>query len=395
MKFWYGLAFAAAALPWTAGAHEPARSVLTFSDSEIRAILAHGPWPIPPARDPSNRVSGKPEAMEFGEHLFFDRRLSATGGFSCSSCHVPDRGWTDNRRRGAAISETDRNTPSLNDVRLNRWFGWDGAADSLWSQSIRPILDPRELGSSPRRIAELVRNDARLSCRYRKAFGTPPSATDDEGVLVDVAKALAAFQETLQSPRAPFDEFRDALARGDRAAAARYPVAAQRGLKVFIASACSTCHTGPNFTNGEFHDTGLSFFAAPGRVDPGRHEGIKQVKSSRYNLLGPYNDDTGRATATSIGHVALEHRNFGEFKVPSLRGAAFTAPYAHDGQLATLEDAVRHYSELNLDRLHADGERLLKPLRLTAREQKDLVVFIESLSPYGHSWRPNPWRPCE
>ena len=118
-------------------------------------------------------------------------------------------------------------------------------------------------------------------------------------------------------------------------------------------------------------------------------------RASRYNLLGPYNDDTGRATATSIGHVALEHRNFGEFKVPSLRGAAFTAPYAHDGQLATLEDVVRHYSELNLDRLHADGERLLKPLRLTAREQKDLVVFIESLSPYGHSWRPDPWRPCE
>jgi cytochrome c peroxidase len=395
MKFWYGLAFAAAALPWTAGGQEPARTVLTFSESEIRAILSHGPWPIPPARDPSNRVSGKPEAMEFGEHLFFDRRLSATGRFSCSSCHVPDRGWTDNRKRGAAISGTDRNTPSLNDVRLSRWFGWDGAADSLWSQSIRPILDPRELGSSPRTIADLVRDDARLSCRYRKAFGAPPSATDDEGVLVDVAKALAAFQETLQSPRAPFDEFRDALARGDRPAAARYPVTAQRGLKVFIASACGTCHTGPNFTNGEFHDTGLPFFAAPGRVDPGRHEGIRQVKASRYNLLGPYNDDTGRATATSVRHVAREHRNFGEFKVPSLRGAAFTAPYAHDGQLATLEDVVRHYSELNLDRLHADGERLLKPLRLAAREQKDLVVFIESLSPYGHSWRPDRWRPCE
>ena len=76
--------------------------------------------------------------------------------------------------------------------------------------------------------------------------------------------------------------------------------------------------------------------------------------------------------------------------MPSLRNAAFTAPYAHDGQLATLADVVRHYSELNLDRLHADGERMLKPLRLTAREQKDLVVFIESLSPYGNSWRPDP-----
>jgi cytochrome c peroxidase len=374
-------------------ADQPA--LLAFSEAELRAILAHGPWPAPPARDPSNRVSGRLEAVEFGEHLFFDRRLSATGQFSCSSCHVPDRGWTDNRKRGAATAEIDRNTPSLNDVRLNRWFGWGGAADSLWSQTIRPILDPRELGSSPRQIAELVRNDERFSCRYRKAFGAPPSATDDDGVLVDVAKALAAFQETLQSPRAPFDEFRDALARGDRQAAARYPVAAQRGLKVFIAGACSTCHTGPNFTNGEFHDTGLAFFAAPGRVDPGRHEGIREVTASRYNLLGPYNDDTARATATSTRHVTLEHRNFGEFKVPSLRGASFTAPYGHDGQLATLADVVRHYSELNLDRLHADGERLLKPLRLSAQEQKDLVVFLETLSPFGSPWRPERWRPCD
>src|SRR5215471_16731000 len=233
-------------------ADEP--SLLAFSDAEVKAMLSHGPWPIPPTRDPSNRVSGKPAAMELGEHLFFDRRLSATGQFSCSSCHVPDRGWTDNRKSGAAIAQVDRNTPSLNDVRLNRWFGWGGAADSLWAQSIRPILDPRELGSTPRGIADLVRNDARLSCRYRKAFGAPPSATDDEGVLVDVAKALAAFQETFQSPRAPFDEFRDALGRGDRKTAARYPVAAQRGLKIFITSACGTCHTGPNFTNGEFHD---------------------------------------------------------------------------------------------------------------------------------------------
>jgi cytochrome c peroxidase len=197
-------------------------ALLAFTEAEVRAILTHGPWPVPPARDPSNRVSGKSEAVELGEHLFFDRRLSATGQFSCSSCHVPDRDWTDNRKRGAAIAEIDRNTPSLNDVRLHRWFGWGGAADSLWSQTIRPILDPRELGASPRQIAELVRNDERLSCRYRKAFGVPPSASDDEGVLVDVAKALAAFQETLQSPRAPFDEFRDALARGDRQAAARY-----------------------------------------------------------------------------------------------------------------------------------------------------------------------------
>lgn len=393
---WGALAAVSAVFPWASGAAEPAAALLPFSESEVRAILAHGPWPVPPSRDPSNRVSGKPEAMEFGERLFFDQRLSADGRFSCASCHVPERNWTDNRRRGAAIGEADRNTPTLMNVRLNRWFGWDGAADSLWSQSIRPMLDPRELGASPADVAALVRDDARLDCRYRQAFGARPSPTDDEAVLVDVAKALAAFQETLQSGRAPFDEFRDAIARGDRQAAARYPAAAQRGLRIFIGKGgCDTCHIGPNFTNGEFHDIGLAFFAAPGRVDPGRHEGIKRVTASRYNLLGPYSDDASRATATGVRHVALEHRNFGEFKVPSLRNASFTAPYGHDGQLATLAEVVRHYSELDLDRLHADGEKLLKPLHLTAREQKDLVAFVESLSPYGNSWRAAEMAPCK
>ena len=236
-----------------------------------------------------------------------------------------------------------------------------------------------------------MRNDARLSCRYRKAFGAPPSATDDEGVLVDVAKALAAFQETLQSPRAPFDEFRDALARGDRQAAARYPVAAQRGLKVFIASACSTCHTGPNFTNGEFHDTGLPFFAAPGRVDPGRHEGIKQVKEQPLQPAGPVqrrhrarHRDGHPATSLSSTAISASSRCRRCAARPSPRPTLTTASSRPS------RTSVRHYSELNLDRLHADGERLLKPLRLTAREQKDLVVFIESLSPYGNSWRPEP-----
>jgi cytochrome c peroxidase len=390
-----GTALACLFVSWWSVAGEPATATLPFTAGEVKSILSHGPWPMPSKRDPSNRVSGSDEAIELGTHLFFDARLSRTGKVSCGTCHVPDRNWTDNLARGAGIATTDRNTPTLMNVRLGRWFGWDGAADSLWFQSIRPILDPRELGADPRHVAELVRKDDQLACRYRRTFGAAPSATDDEAVLVDVGKALAAFQETLQSGRTPFDDFRDALARGDANAARRYPESAQRGLKIFIGKGgCNTCHTGPNFTNGEFHDTGLSHFVAKGRVDPGRHAGIRQVRASRYNLLGPYNDDATRSTATGTRHVALEHRNFGEFKVPTLRNMILTAPYGHDGQLGTIADAVRHYSELNLDRLHADGEQLLKPLKLSATEQSDLVVFLESLSTFTNPWRPEDTGTC-
>src|SRR5690606_7277578 len=145
----------------------------------------------------------------------------------------------------------------------------------------------------------------------------------------------------------PFDAFRDALAAGDRTAAAAYPEAARRGLRLFIGRGqCSVCHLGPAFTNGEFHDIGRPHFAAPGRVDPGRHGGIARLKASALTRLGPYSDDDAQASAVHTRHVAQSHRNWGEFKVPSLRNAALTAPYMHDGSLATLAAVVRYYSEI-------------------------------------------------
>jgi cytochrome c peroxidase len=363
-----------------AAALAPAASA--FTEAEMRAIAAHGPWPPAFSRDPSNRASGNTHAIELGERLFFDRRLSADGGHSCARCHIPERNWTDGLARAQGLALADRNTPSIVNVRLQRWFGWDGAHDSLWAQSIRPMLDARELGMSASRVAALVRGDADLACRYRKVFGEV--SKDDAAVLVGVAKALAAFQETRVSGRAPFDDFRDALVAGDAAGIAAYPEAAQRGLAIFLGRGrCNLCHLGPAFTNGEFHDTGIPFFIDKGRVDPGRHAGIQKLRGSPFNLLGPYNDDPQRTTATGTGHVRLEHRNFGEFRTPSLRNLALTAPYMHNGSLATLRDVVNHYSSVNPDRLHADGEAILVALRLSERETRDLLAFLETLQDAG------------
>ncbi len=183
----YAAAVAACAvLPPVSVADESIAAKSAFTESEVRIILSHGPWPAPAPYDATNRVSGKIDAIEFGTRLFFDQRLSAKGTLSCASCHVPERNWTDNLRRGVGAVEVDRNTPTLMNLVAGRWYGWDGASDSLWSQSLRPILDERELAATPGHVARLVRDDEQLSCRYRKAFGTPPSATDDEAVFVDV-----------------------------------------------------------------------------------------------------------------------------------------------------------------------------------------------------------------
>src|SRR5215510_2846332 len=146
-------------LPWAS----PAQDKVSFSPEEIRIILSHGPFPAPGGPDPTNRVSGKRDAIEFGTRLFFDQRLSGDGATSCGTCHVPERNWTDNLRRGVGQVEVDRNTPTLINLHAQPWYGWGGAADSLWAQSLRPILDRRELAATPRHIAQLVRTDEQLA----------------------------------------------------------------------------------------------------------------------------------------------------------------------------------------------------------------------------------------
>ena len=382
--------------PWASAADERVVTKPVFTDSEISIILSHGPWPAPTPFDSTNRVSGKQYAIEFGTLLFFDHRLSGPATKSCASCHVPERNWTDNLRRGVGVAELDRNTPTLMNLSARRWYGWDGASDSLWSQSLRPILDQRELAATPRHAAQLVRNDKELSCRYRKAFGALPSPTDDEAVFVNVGKALAAFQETLTSGRTPFDQFRDALARAAPPSTWNYSEPAQRGLKIFIGKGgCTTCHAGPNFTSGEFFNTGLSRLAPQGKPDPGRHAGIGQLLQSRFNLLGTYNDDTTGAGAAHTRRASIEKADFGEFKVPSLRNLMLTSPYGRDGSIDTLAEVVRHYAGLDPVRPHAKDGQPAKPLNLTSREQTDLVVFLESLSTFSNPWRPEDGGRCD
>ena len=382
-------AFVVAGLPTVAAQGNP----LGLNVEEIRLILRHGPWPAPWTRDVSNRVSGKAEAIAFGEQLFFATRLSGTGSVSCATCHLPDKNWADGRKLGVALGEGDRNTPSVLNVRYQRWFGWDGANDNLWSQSVRPLLDAKEMGASEQQVARQVRDDAQLACGYRTAFGQAPPG-DDERLMIDLGKALAAFQETLVTGRTPFDDFRDAVQRNDWKAAAAYPANALRGARLFMGKGnCSLCHFGPNFTNGEFHEIGIPIVRKSGGIDWGRYQGIKMLRASRFNLLGAYNDDGGKTTAQSTRFIDLAPQTFEQFKAPGLRNVALTAPYMHNGHLATLRDVVKHYSEIDVTLLHqahiyagdvyaeaVPTDTVLQPLKLSEQEISDVVAFLESLN---------------
>jgi len=364
----------AAALLWAGAAlAEP------FTPAETEAILAHGPWPPPMSRDATNRVDGEPAAIAFGAALFEERRLSLDGGRACADCHQPDLAFTDGLKTAMAQARLPRNTPSLWNVRFWRWFGWGGANDTLWGASIRPILAPDEMAASAAHVAIVVASDAGLAGAYRDAFGADPDTDEAMAALVDVGKALAAYQGSLISPRTRFDKFRDALASGDEAAMAAYPDAAKRGLRLFVGRGrCALCHAGPQFSHGEFEDAGVAYFIGPGEVDPGRFAGLRSFRATPFAAAGPYSDDpdAGRFTAGARS----QHRDWGAFRAPSLREAGRSAPYMHNGSLATLRDVVLHYSELDESRMHADGMAILRPLDLKPSEVDDLVAFLETLT---------------
>ena len=336
-----------------------------WRSDELASIASLGPWPAPATRDASNRVSGRAEAAELGEVLFHSTRLSTVGGLRCASCHEPWRRFTDGRPRALGAETGVRNTPSLLNVRLQHWFGWDGANDSLWSQSIRPMLDVREMRSDAAHVAQALRDDDALKRLYTLAFGHAPPA-DNETALVDAGKALAAYQETLTTDRTPFDAFRDALVRGDGAAAARYPAAAQRGLRLFIGPGrCIACHAGPNFSDGDFHRSPIVSKLHDGSRDSGRALGLSKLLASPYARTGRFNDEVEAARAP-----AAQPADAGAFRTPGLREVSATAPYMHDGSIANLCDALQPHAALDDAPMPA----------LTRAQRRDVVAFLRTLS---------------
>ncbi|WP_170756552.1 cytochrome-c peroxidase [Ruegeria lacuscaerulensis] len=350
-----------------------------MSADEIEQTLSFGPWSPSFHSDPSNRVSNNARAIALGEALFNDPVLSSDGAFSCASCHDPEQAFTTPEARALGRVLLDRNTPSLRNLAGLRWYGWGGKSDNLWAASLHPIIEEQEMAHSPESLKTAISESAYID-DFEAIFGVIQNQ-DPELVLVNTAKALSAYLETLVADRTQFDDFRDALERRDFPAAAYYPEAAQRGLQLFLGRGnCVFCHNGPRFSNNEFHDAGVPYFLNETEVDEGRFGGLNFLLSSPYTLDGDWNDDPDKHGAWAVRNVRRSHADFGTFRTPSLRGVAETAPYMHDGSLRDLNGVIRHYSKINTDRLHTDGEAILLQLNLSEQEIADLVAFLMTLS---------------
>jgi cytochrome c peroxidase len=378
-----------------------------------RAILLElSPVPPPPP-DPTNAHAADERAARLGQALFYDARLSADGSVSCATCHQPERDWTDGRPLARGLEGLARHTMTLWNASHQRWFFWDGRKDTLWSQALAPLEDPREHGTSRLAILHLLAEDPAYARAWRDAFGpfpaelarwpkagrdvpaqpehehsaawaalTPAEQDAANRAFANVGKALAAFQSRIVSAPAPFDRFVEGLREGAPDKLAALSPAAQRGAALFVGRArCVFCHDGPLFTDLEFHDNRVPVGEEGG--DPGRKLGIRRLRADPFNSRSAFADDGGAVGRIKVGLLREDSHGGKLFKTPGLRNVARTAPYMHEGQFATLADVVRFYNRLENAAPESPSERIIQPLGLDEDEEADLVAFLESLSDAG------------
>lgn len=301
------------------------QSLLALVDLPLGLDLAEL---LVPATNPTTE-----EAVELGRMLFFEPRLSGNGEISCATCHDPEFGWTDGLTLGVGIDDQvlSLNTPTI----LNRAFSnaqfFDGRAATMEDQATGPIASAAEMGFSEDEAIAFLESIPEYVDRFQDVYGAGPSADT-------IGRAIASFERTVMAGNSPVDRFES----GDDSALTD---AERRGRVLFQTKArCVACHSGSNYTNEDFHRTGL-------------------VPESPLVL--------GRFLAS--GQV----RDLFAFKTPTLRNIADTGPYFHDGSVETLEEVVELYNDGSTMPGH-DWE--IRPLRLTEDEQADLVAFLRALS---------------
>ena len=393
----------------------PSTSDPVFTPKELKTILSLSPLDRNKLIDPTNAYCSNPAARQFGKRLFFDKRLSKDADTACSTCHIPEKGWAGGRISGGKESARIRHTPSLWNVAYYRWYDWDGAADSLWAQCLGPIESPNELANTRIGIARMIQETPDLRGDYERIFGPIPDIVapqrlplsgrpvpedrDDpdhrswlslteaqrtavNGIFVNVGKAIAAFESTIVSSDAPFDRFVEGLRGGDPRKLAAITAAAKRGLKLFLGEAkCVLCHSGPNFSDSEFHNL---YLAGDDARDLGRWFGISRLRNEEFNFYSRFNDLGEGDAIPWVSYVVRAPTTKLQFKTPTLRNVMLSAPYMHTGEFATIEEVIEHYESIGESEGNDDrGESVLQSLALSQRQERDLIAFLATLTDDG------------
>lgn len=303
--------------------------------------------PLPEVVFPSENPYSK-EKAELGKMLFFDPRLSSSGSIACASCHDPELGWGDGKRKsfGHERREGSRNAMTILNVAYHNQFFWDGRAATLEDQVRFPVEDEKEMNFMMSLMVERIQDIDGYTPLFVEAFGSSEINAEK------IKSAIATFERTITSKKSRFDRFLE----GDTSALSEEEVL---GLHIFRTKGrCMNCHNGPLFTDFEFHNLGQSHLGRP-------------------------SEDLGRYNITNmIGDV-------GKFKTPSLRDVAYTAPYMHHGLVIDLDEILNMYNEgmpqvipkkEKNNPLYPHKSPHLQPLNLTNDEKVALKAFLHSIS---------------
>lgn len=376
----------------------------SFTDAEKAEIVSHSLARLPPLpADPTNRYADDPAAAALGATLFFDTRMSRNGQVACGTCHVIDTQFQDGLPLGKGVATTNRRTMPLAGAAWSPFQFWDGRRDSLWAQALTPLEDQREHAGTRTGYAHFMHDH--FGERFERIFGKLPdlshlpaeagpfgtpeqqaawkAMSEDDRQAVDrvfatIGKSIAAFERSLVPSQTRFDHFADAIAankqpEGD-AALTPQEIA---GLRLFMGKGrCSTCHTGPRFTDDGFHNTGVPPVASLPE-DLGRATGVQQVAADPFNCMGKFSD-AGPGACGELRYMVKDGQNLiRAYKTPSLRGVATRPPYMHAGQFATLDEVLDHYSRAPAS---LQGVSELHPVTLSERERAELIAFLKAIS---------------
>ena len=304
----------------------------SLSDSVLQTICV--PNHFPPITYPTEN-SFTSDRWYLGKKLFYDTRLSIDSTISCASCHKQEKGFADD------ISFTPgvfgrmgvTNSPSLANIVYHPYFTREGGIPTLEMQVLVPISEHNEFGFNIVEIERRLKNDTEYQDLAMKAYGR----TLDPFVIT---RSISTFERSIISGDSKYDQY----TQGKVILSSEE----EKGRELFFSNKtnCSQCHSGFNFTNYEFNNNGL-------------YE--TYVNLGRFRLTQNESD------------IAL-------FKTPSLRNVGFTAPYMHDGSIATLMEVINHYNSGGKSHIHKSN--LIKPLGLTENEKKALVAFLHTLDDY-------------
>ncbi len=340
---------------------------------DLMETIRRPPLGLPPVPQPlDNPVTEK--KIQLGRKLFFDRRLSLNDTLSCALCHIPEQGFTSQEMQTAVGIEgrtVRRNSPTLYNVAYANTLFHDSRETTLEQQVWGPLLAPNEMGNPAiGSIIEKIKHTDNYLALFEQAFGQRPD-------MATIGMAITSYERTLNSANSAFDRWYYGKDKQALNAAAR------RGFELFTGKAhCSRCHTISQqhalFTDNALHNTGIGYAdsmapvmtpqkleIAPGIIIEVDKKQLVSVSEVKPNDLGRY-------------EITQNPADRWRYKTPSLRNIGLTAPYMHNGSLATLEDVLVFYNEGGIANENLDP--LLEPLKLNDNELSDLKAFLEALT---------------